>query len=113
MPWTRAISGQDLIAALSVGGFRVARRDDGLVLLVRDVETVVVREEGLAEPRRVAAILERAGLTDEELEGWLAAATSTGRQTKQSGFVKRVATEEVEDAIARSRDLLRRIAFKK
>lgn len=114
MTWTRAIEGRDLIAALVVGGFRISRREHGLALLVKDVETIVIREESLVEARRIAAILERIGAAEEELESWLAAAMRVTRATvTRSGFQKRVATGDIEDAIARSRDLMQRIQIKK
>lgn len=114
MTWTRAIEGGDLIAALLVGGFRISRREHGLALLVKNVETIVIREESVVEGRRIAAILERVGIQEEELESWLAAAMRVTRATvTRSGFQKRVAAGDIEGAIARSRDLLQRIDVKK
>jgi len=73
-----ALPGRAIVAALLVGGFRVARRERGLALLVRDgasPETVVVPEHTTLEDAKLRALLARANVTDGELLTWLAKAS--------------------------------------
>lgn len=89
MPGLGTLHGRDLVAALVVGGFRVARRERGLALLVRKLDAVVVPEELTLDAARVAAIVERAGITEDDVQSWLSVKKSIPPITG-SGFYPRV-----------------------
>lgn len=79
-----ALSGQDVVAAFVAGGFRVARRERGLALLVRGVQVVVVPETTNLSETRIRGLLERAEVAEEDLLAWLARAGTPVRVS--SGF---------------------------
>jgi hypothetical protein len=86
-----ALAGRELVAALVAGGFRIARRERGRVLLVRACDAVVVPEDGVLDRARLTSLLERAHITDSELLVWLGAAGSRApRGMVQSGVHPRV-----------------------
>jgi hypothetical protein len=66
-----ALPGRDVVAAFVAGGFRVARRERGLALLVRGVQVVVVPETVNLTELRIRGLLERAEVAEEDLLSWL------------------------------------------
>lgn len=81
-----ALDGRDVVAAFITGGFRIARRERGLALLVRGVQVVVVPETGVLAEARIRSLLERAEVSEDDLMSWLARG-GTARAT--SGFHRR------------------------
>jgi hypothetical protein len=79
-----ALDGRDVVAAFVKGGFRVARRERGLALLVRGVQVVVVPESGLLAEAKLRALIERAEISEKELLSWLARTGASSRSS--SGF---------------------------
>jgi hypothetical protein len=79
-----ALDGRDVVAAFVKGGFRIARRERGLALLVRGVQVVVVPETGLLSETKLRGLLERAEIHEKELLSWLAHTGASSRSS--SGF---------------------------
>jgi hypothetical protein len=101
-----ALAGREVVAALLAGGFRIARRECGRVLLVRDCDAVVVPEKGTLDAARLAGVLKRAGVKEEDMLSWLAAVEADPALTRgvvRSGFHERLRPEEIRplDAIVR------------
>jgi hypothetical protein len=101
-----ALAGREVVAALIAGGFRIARRERGRVLLVRDCDAVVVPENAMLDAARLAALLKRAQVNEEDMLTWLSAveaAPALPRGVVRSGFHQRVRPEEVRplDAVVR------------
>ena len=88
-----ALEGRDVVAAFVAGGFRGARRERGLALLVRGVQVVVVPETGLLTDTRIRGLLERAEVKEEELLGWLSRSGTGGPTRTSSGFHRRPGSE--------------------
>jgi hypothetical protein len=86
-----ALPGKDVVAAFIEGGFRVARRERGLALLVRGVQVVVVPETGLLTETRMRGLLERAEVAEDDLLTWLARANGPTRAS--SGFHRKTSSE--------------------
>jgi hypothetical protein len=86
-----AMPGKDVVAAFVEGGFRVARRERGLALLVRGVQVVVVPETGLLTETRMRGLLERAEVAEDDLLTWLA--RTNGPSRVSSGFHRKTASE--------------------
>jgi|GEM_PF-4938327 len=85
-----ALAAADFIAALLTGGFRVSRRENGLALLVRGCDVVVVREHATLDRARMLTLLDRAGVREDELFDWLGAREgSAPMSTTRSGFHRR------------------------
>lgn len=79
-----ALPGRDVVGAFVAGGFRVARRERGLALLVRGVQVVVVPETGNLSEVRIRGLLERAEVAEEDLLSWLVRSGAAVRVS--SGF---------------------------
>lgn len=86
-----ALEGRDVVAAFIAGGFRIARKERGLALLVRGVQVVVVPETGVLSDARIRALLERAEVEEKDLVSWLAEIGAAARTS--SGFRPRTASE--------------------
>lgn len=102
-----ALEGRDVVAAFVAGGFRVARRERGLALLVRGVQVVVVPETGLLSDARIRGLLERAEVAEEDLLGWLTRSGSGGPTRATSGFHRRPGSEPpptIHDAVKNASD---------
>lgn len=103
-----ALSGRDVIAALLVGGFRIARRERGLVLVVRDSQMLVVPEDAVLQRPRLLALLERGGVQERELLTWMSAAHGFGRpKVTRSGFHRRPASgaqRSLDDLVQHTKD---------
>jgi hypothetical protein len=103
-----SLDGRDLVAAFVIGGFRIARRERGLALLVRELDAVVVPELRVLDEARVRALIARAHVSEEEIATWLAArnATSTKPTALESGFRPRVdgGRRSIEDVVRHARD---------
>lgn len=103
-----ALSGRDVVAAFVAGGFRVARRERGLALLVRGVQVVVVPETTELTETRIRGILERAEVAEADLLSWLVRSGAPVRVS--SGFHRKSeppgavdgATTVSSDALARA-----------
>ena len=100
-----ALPGKDIVAAFVEGGFRVARRERGLALLVRGVQVVVVPESGLLTETRIRGLVERAEVAEDDLLAWLARTNQPSRVN--SGFHRKTPSEPpgtVHDAVKNAGD---------
>lgn len=100
-----ALDGRDVVAAFVTGGFRVARRERGLALLVRGVQVVVVPENVPLSETRIQGLLERAEVSVAEMLAWLA--TSGAGTRAGSGFHRRTPSEPpptIHDAVKGASD---------
>lgn len=102
-----ALSGRDVVAAFVTGGFRVARRERGLALLVRGVQVVVVPETTNLTETRIRGLLERAEVAEEDLLSWLVRSGAPVRVS--SGFHRKSEPPgTVDGAVRTSSDALAR-----
>lgn len=97
-----ALDGRDVVAAFVRGGFRIARRERGLALLVRGVQVVVVPETGVLSTAKLHGLLERAEVDEKDLLAWLARTGASARSS--SGFHQKTPipserAPKVEDAV--------------
>jgi hypothetical protein len=103
-----ALAGREVVAALIAGGFRIARRERGRVLLVRDCDAVVVPENAILDADRLAALLKRAQVSEEEMLSWISVAegelgSRLPTPIVRSGFHRRIRPEVMRplDAVVR------------
>lgn len=76
----RSVTGDACVSALIRAGFKVRHRGNGLVLLARSGNIVMVPDVGVLEPYMLRAILRSAGVSQTELDLHLASVPS------RSGF---------------------------